>query len=107
MKLWSFTVKACRRGGVEVWSSYGMLRARGRGGVYLKRSGAGEAFCGPGDVASKEIWRCAAGVQTWRYRGMKPWSSGGRLQSCRRGGVCLKRSGAHEACCGPGDVEEA
>jgi len=24
--------------------------------------GALEACCGPGDVASKEVWRCAAGV---------------------------------------------
>jgi len=80
-----------------------MLRARGRGGVCLKRSGAREAYCGPGDVVSKEVWRCAVGVLP--LRGMKLWSFA--VKSCRRGGVCLKRSGAREACCGAGDVEEA
>ncbi len=33
MELRSFTVKSCRRGGVEVW-----------------RSGASKSCCGPGDV---------------------------------------------------------
>ncbi len=54
----------------EIWSSGGMLRVRGRGGVRLKRSGAREACCGPGDVASKEVWRCAAGVLP--LRGVEP-----------------------------------
>src|SRR6266480_1784564 len=44
--------------------------------------------CGPGDVevfASRapEVWRCAAGVLS----------------------LCLKSSGALEACCGAGDVD--
>src|SRR6266480_4454458 len=56
--------------------------------------------CGRGGV---KVWRCAAGVQTWRHRGMKLWSFA--VKSCRRGGVCLERSGTREACCGPGDVE--
>src|SRR6266480_7597984 len=56
--------------------------------------------CGRGGV---KVWRCAAGVQTWRHRGMKLWSFA--VKACRRGGVCLKRSGAREACSEPGDVE--
>jgi len=64
-----------------------MLRARGRGGVCLKRSGGREACCAPGDVEAcggvevsssgavesccrcktwrslpQEVWRCVAGV---------------------------------------------
>src|SRR6266480_4544692 len=34
---------------------------------------------------------------------MKLWSFA--VKACRRGGVCLKSSGAREACCGLGDVE--
>jgi len=50
-----------------------------------------------------EVWRRTASVQTWRRRGMKLWSFA--VKACRRGGVCLKRSGARETCCGPEDVE--
>jgi len=66
---------------MEVGSFEGMPRAWGR---CLKR-GVG----------------CAAGVLP--LRGMKLWSFA--VKSCRRGGVCLERSGTREACCGPGDVE--
>jgi len=44
-------------------------------------------------------------VPTWRCLPQEIWSSGGMLRAWRRGGDCLKRSGAREACCGPGDVE--
>jgi len=36
---------------------------------------------------------------------MEFWGSGGALQACRRRDVEVWRSGAREACCGPGDVE--
>ena len=45
----------------------------------------GRRAAGPRDVASKEVW--------------------GALQACKRGGVCLKRSGVREVCWGRGDVE--
>ena len=35
---------------------------------------------------------------------MEVWNSGDALQACRRGDVCLKRSGAREARCEPGDA---
>ena len=101
MELWRFAVKACRRGGVEVWSSRGMSRARGRGGVCLKRSGDRELGRHAAGLDILEVWRCAAGVLP--LSGMKLWSFA--VKSCRCGGVCLKRSGAREACCGRGDVE--
>ena len=44
-----------------------------------------------------ELWRQAVGVVTRRY--------GGGLQACRRGGICLKSSGALEAGCMCVDVE--
>ena len=44
----------------EIWSSGGVLRAWGRGGICLKRSGA--------------LWRRAAGVGTCRrHGGMEVW----------------------------------
>ena len=76
MKFWSFVIKSCRRGSVEVW-----------------RSGASQACCGPGDVeefASRaleagcnhvdvEVWMYGAGeaccrCKTWRrHKGMEIW----------------------------------
>ncbi len=41
-------------------------------------------------------------LQACRRGGVCLKSSGGMLRACGRGGVCLKSSGA---CCGPGDVE--
>src|SRR5947208_2292300 len=41
-----------------------------------------EACCGPGDVETRG--RCLP---------QELWSSGGALQVCKRGGVCLKSSG--------------
>ena len=82
MEIWSRAagIVTCRSLPQELWSSRGMLRARGRRGV--------------------EVRRCAVGVQTWRRRGVEPWWSGDALQAfclfasralemrCRR---CLKR----------------
>ena len=52
-----------------------------------------------------EVWRCAAGVQAWRHRGMKLWSFA--VKSRRGGGICLERSGAREACRRSGDGSQA
>jgi len=80
-----------------------MLCAWTRGDVCVKRSGAREACCGPGHVAVSrhgdlELGRHAVRLETWRCRGMEIWSAGGMLCAWRRGGVCLKRSGAREVC---------
>ena len=49
-----------------------------------------------------ELWRYAAGLRTWRCRGMEIESWGGMLRARGRGGVEVWRSGdALQACrCG-------
>src|SRR5438552_1869896 len=69
-----------------------MLRARGRGGVCLFASRAREVGRHAAGLDIQEVWRCVAGVLPLRC--MKLWSFA--VKSCRRGGVCLKRSGARE-----------
>jgi len=54
-----------------------------------------------------EVWRHAVGLGTWRCLLQEIWSWGGVLWAWGRGGVDAWRSGTYEACCGPGDVEEA
>ena len=56
-------VSACAAG-VASWRCRGME---------IGGSGARETCSGPGDVASKEVWRCAASPGTWRCRGMEVW----------------------------------
>ena len=59
-----------------------MLRAWGRGHVCLKRSGAGEACCGPGDMEARG--------------GVEVWSSGALKVRCRHVDVEVQRHGALE-----------
>src|SRR5437762_757828 len=59
---------------VEVWSAGGVLQARRRGRMEVWSSRALEACCWHSDVQTwraLEAWRRAAGVATWRYRGME------------------------------------
>ncbi len=105
---------------VKVERSGGTLQACRCGGICLKRSGAREACCGPGDVevfASRdlELGRHAAGLETlpqkrsrgmlraWERGGMEIWSSGGVPQAWGRGRC--RSSRVREACCGPGNAE--
>ena len=61
-----------------------MLWARGRGGVASRDRELGRHAAG---LDIPEVWTCAAGVQTWRHRGVEVWNSGGALRACRREGV--------------------
>ena len=86
----------CGRGDVEVFASIALEVRRRRVNVDH------EACCGPGDVevfASRALeahcW--CSDEEVWRY--------GGGLQACRRGGVCLKGSGALEVRCRRVDME--
>jgi len=44
-------------------------------------------------------------LRAWGRGGAEVWRCGGVEVRCRRVASCLERSGAREACCGPGDVE--
>ena len=68
---------------MELWSSRGMLRERGRGGgMEIWRSRAREACCRPGDVEARggmeisssrdmlEARGRGGGMEVWRYRGL-------------------------------------
>ncbi len=72
--------------GMKIWSSGGMLRAWGRGGlevrcrlvasICLKSPGTLEAHCRRRDVEvfparDRELGRCVVGVQTWRFGGLE------------------------------------
>ena len=118
-------LRAWGRGGVCLKRSGGALQACKRGGVCLKRSEAREVCRRPGDVASKEVWRCAADVQTRRCLPQEIWSSGVRRRRClfvsrapelwrcaarvgtcrRHRGMELWSSGGALQACRRGDVE--
>ena len=51
---------------METWRSGAVLQACRRGGMEI------------------ELWRRAAGAQTWKHRGTELWSSRGQLLACRR-----------------------
>ena len=97
----------CKRADMVTYG-YGALEVgRPAASVYVevKRSGAREACCGRGDVEvfasrDQELGRHAAGLRTLPQK-----RSGGALQACRCGGICLKRSGAREAVYRCVDVE--
>ena len=94
-----------------MWTSGGALQTCRCGGICLKSPGTLKAHCRRRDVEvfasrDRELGRCAAGVQTWRYLPQEPWRSRGGVGTCRRhrgmelwrcaAGVlplCLKRSG--------------
>src|SRR6266480_2862604 len=79
-----------------------MLRARGRGGVCLKSSGALEVCCRRVDVAvlryeDLELRRHATGLETWRYGDLELGRCGAGAETWRH--VEVWSSGAREACC--------
>jgi len=58
---------------MEVWSSGGVLRTRGRGGVEVWRCAAGEVNVVVLRNGDLKLGRRAAGAGTWRRRGMEVW----------------------------------
>ena len=81
---------------LEIWSSGGMLRARGRGGgTEVWSSGALEVCCRRVDVAvlryeDLELRRHAAGLETWRYGALELRR---RAVGVRRGDIEVWRPG--------------
>ena len=101
-------LRACGRGGVEAWRSVAWeahaagLRTWRHGGIesYYRRAdveaqryGDLEVCCMRVDARDMDVWRCAAGVQTWRYLPQELRRHAVGVEMMKDGGMELWRPG--------------